>query len=113
MGKRKSQSQEVYDILLETMRVQVAALNAGVAFWRGWVDRTATFTQAATKELAIAAERDSGLGEAVSRMTDSTRKYLRELTELPNAAATQFNADLKSVGKRPGCKPKRAARAKA
>ncbi|MGD2108877.1 MAG: hypothetical protein PVI86_05735 [Phycisphaerae bacterium] len=112
MAKRDSQAEEIYEVMLETARAQVAALNAGVAFWRGWVDSTAAYTKAATKELATAAERDANLGKAVSRLTDSSRKYLRELTDLPNLAVSEFNADI-MVGKRsPGKRPKRAARAK-
>lgn len=45
----KNQSEEIRKIMLETARVQIASLNAGIAFWSGWVERTAKFAQTANK----------------------------------------------------------------
>ena len=110
-----AQSEEVRAIIMEAARVQLAALNAGIAFWSGWVDSAAKFAEEVNRELASVADTstDTDAGELVGRLTDSSREYLRRMTELPNIAVDRFNADL-SIARAPARKGKRtrAARAK-
>jgi hypothetical protein len=41
----------------------------------------------------------------VGRLSDLTREYLRNMTQLPSAAVKEFNSQLETIGK---AKPKRA-----
>ncbi len=111
----KHQTEDVRALMLETARVQLAAMNASIAFWRGWLDGATTFSQSATKELLSLTKKDVDANEIVGRLTDSSRAYLRSMTELPGLAAAQFNsdlADLKAEGENGSGKHARAARAK-
>src|SRR5437870_8066310 len=36
--KSTDQAQQIRDLVMETARVQLAALNAGIVFWSGWVE---------------------------------------------------------------------------
>ena len=105
----KNQSEEIRKIMLETARVQIAGLNAGIAFWSGWVERTAKFAQTANKELLAVGQQKADANQVISRLTESSREYLRQVAELPGLAASHFNAE---IGKSRGTKRGRAARAK-
>jgi len=108
----KNQSEAIREIMLETARVQLAGLSAGIEFWSGWVQRTAKFAQEANKSLLAASEKKESADQMLARLIDSNREYLRQVTELPNQAVARFNAEVsKSVPSR--ARRKRAARAKA
>ena len=101
-------NQDLREVLLESARIQFAALNAGVAFWSAWVESTSKLAQAANEQLLSLSKEGVGANKAVGKMTDLSREYLRSLAELPNQAVKRFNADLaQGNGER-----KRAARAK-
>ncbi len=108
----KNQSEEIRAIMLESARVQVATLNAGIAFWSAWVDAAGKFVQVANRELAAIGQPDMKADDVIGRLTDSSREYLRRVTELPGAAVAQFNADLKTGPAPKGRTRTRAARAK-
>jgi hypothetical protein len=48
----------------------------------------------------------------IGQVTDTTRKYLRQVTELPNLAVAKFNEEMKPPSRPAGAKRKRAARIK-
>jgi hypothetical protein len=98
-------------VMMETARVQLAALNAGIEFWSGWVESASKFAQAANLELAKISNGDAKVDETLSRIADSSRVYLETMTELPNKAVSRFNADLQTfTAKKP--EATRSARAK-
>ena len=106
----KKTSQDVRAVLVETARMQLATLNAGIEFWSGWVQTAGKFAQDLNKQLSTLDKANINADEIVSRITDSSRQYLSTLSELPDKAAARFKEDLKAVrGKRP---VRRAARAK-
>jgi hypothetical protein len=98
---------DVRVVMIETAKVQVAALNAGIEFWSGWVECAGKFAQAASKELIALGEGHGNADEVVSRITDSIRKYLTSITELPDRAVARFKEDLKTVDQPNG--PRRRA----
>ena len=108
----EQRSDEIRAVMLESARVQVATLNAGIAFWSGWVEAAGRYVQATTRELATVGEPDVNVDAVVGRLTDSGREYLRRITELPNLAVTQFNADVRVGTATTNGKRTRAARAK-
>lgn len=108
----KNQSKEIRAIMVESARAQVATLNAGIAFWSAWVDAAGKFVQATSRELATIGQPDVKVDQVIGRLTDSSREYLRRVTELPKAAVAQFDADIKAGGSAKGRKRTRAAKAK-
>ena len=101
---------DVRQVLLESARIQFAALNAGVAFWSKWVESTSKLAQSANEQIMVLSKDDADSNKVVGKITDLSREYLRSLTELPNQAVARFNADLAKVA--PSAERKRAAKAK-
>ena len=103
-------SDQVRDILVEAARTQLAAVTAVTRFWAGWAEVADKYAVGVSDELA---KLDSGedQGDLVGRLTDLTRQYVREITELPSESVKRFNIELESIGK-PKPKRTRAARAK-
>jgi len=109
----EDQSQKIRAIMLESARAQVAALSAGIAFWSGWVEAAGQFVRSASQELTVVGQSQVDTDAMIGRLTDSSREYLRRMTELPAAAVAQFNAELKTGGRAPKRKKgARVARAK-
>lgn len=106
-----NRSDDIRAIMLESARMQVATMSGAIAFWTGWVEAAGKFVQAASRELATVADPDTKVDSVMGRLTDSSKEYLRHLTELPNIAVAQFNAELQATdsSKRP---PNRAVKAK-
>lgn len=84
---------EVRDVLIETAQVQMASLNAGIAFWRGWVEEASRFAEETNRRLARLAD-EGDPGATLGEMTDASRSYLRELSKLPEVAARTFTEEL-------------------
>ena len=101
----------VRDILVEAARTQLAAVTAATTFWAGWADVAHKYAQNVSDELAKLDAEDGDTGELLGRISDLTRDYLRELTELPTASVQHFNTQLETIGKRAGRRT-RAARVK-
>ena len=99
------------DILVEAARTQLAAVTAATTFWAGWADMANTYAKNVSDELAKLEAEDGDAGDLLGRITDLTRDYLRELTDLPTASVQHFNAQLETIGKR-AARRTRAARAK-
>ena len=97
--------------MMETAKMQLAALNAGIEFWSRWVESASKFAQSANVALATLTESDVKVDETLSRIADSGRAYLHAMTEIPNQAVARFNADLETFTKKKP-EPTRSARAK-
>jgi hypothetical protein len=98
------QSDQLRGVLVEAARTQLAAVSAGIKFWAGWVESADKYTSALNDELAkLEASGDST--DMVGRLSDLTREYLRNMTQLPSAAVKEFNSQLETIGK---AKTKRA-----
>jgi hypothetical protein len=103
-------NEDIRQVLLESARIQFAALNAGVVFWSKWVDNTSKMAQAANEQMLLLGKDGADTNKVVGKITDLSREYLRSLTELPNQAVARFNADVARSGR--GAARGRAARAK-
>ena len=106
-----TRSDDIRQIMLESARVQVATLSGAIAFWTGWAEAAGKFVQAASRDLASIADRDTKVDSVVGSITDSTREYMRRVTDLPNIAVAKFNAELQSSDTK-GQGPNRSVRAK-
>ena len=102
----------VRDILVEAARTQLAAVTAATTFWAGWAEMADSYAKSVSDELAKLEREDGDAGDLLGRITDLTREYVRNLTELPTTSVQHFNAQLETIGKRTG-KRTRAARVKA
>ncbi len=107
------QSDQVREVLVEAARTQLAAVTAAVKFWAGWAEAADKYTDAISKELARLDEADGQAGDLVGRLSDLTREYLRNMTELPSVAVKHFNSQLETIGKpKPKAERSRAAKVK-
>jgi hypothetical protein len=107
---QKNTSQEIRAVMVETAKMQLATLNAGIEFWSGWVQTAGKFAQDVNTQLNALGETTTNTDELLSRITDSSRRYLATMSELPDKAVARFKEDLKSGrGKGPA---RRVARAK-
>ncbi len=99
------------DILVEAARTQLAAVTAATTFWAGWAESAHAYAQKVSDELAKLDAEDGDAGDLLGRITDLTREYLRNLTELPTTSVQHFNSQLERIGK-PTSGRTRAARVK-
>lgn len=97
-------------VLVEAAQTQLAAVGAVIKFWAGWAESADKYTRAVNAELAKLEQRGE-TGDTVGRLSDLTREYLRNMTQLPSLAVKEFNSQLETIGK-PKAKRTRAARAK-
>jgi hypothetical protein len=111
MASNTSNSPEIQKLLIETARVQLAAVGAAVKFWASWAQSADNYTQALSGELAKISEKNIKPSEIISRTADLTREYVRNLIELPSVAVHRFNSEIERMGASKGPR-KRAARAK-
>ena len=102
---------EIQKLLIETARVQLAAVGAVVKFWASWAESADKYTQALSGELAKISEKEIKPNEIIPRTADLTREYVRNLIELPSLAVHRFNSEIERMGSSKGPR-KRAARAK-
>jgi hypothetical protein len=107
------QSDQLRGALVEAARTQLAAVSAGIKFWAGWVESADKYTRALNDELAKLEESGDSTDMA-GRLSDLTREYLRNMTQLPSTAVKEFNSQLETIGKaKAKAKPKRTRVAKA
>ena len=90
----------VRDVLVEAARTQLAAVSAVTTFLAGWAERANVYAKAVGDELAALEASDGDPSELVGRISDLTRQYLRDLTELPTLSVQHFNSQLETIGKR-------------
>lgn len=109
-AEASSQGDQLRGVLVEAARTQLAAVTAGVKFWADWVQSADKYTRALNAELAKL-EEPGDSGDVVGRVSDLTREYLRNLTQLPSSAFKEFNTQLETIGK-PKPKRTRSARVK-
>lgn len=102
----------VREILVEAARTQLAAVTAATTFWAGWAEVADSYAKSVSDELAKLEREDGDAGDLLGRITDLTREYVRNLTELPTTSVQHFNAQLETIGKRKATRT-RAARVKA
>jgi len=105
------QIDEIRQVVLEAARTELAAVSAGIKFWAGWVESADRYTQALSAELTKIEDSSVPSGEAVARVADLSRAYLRELTELPRMSIRHFTGELDKIG-RPKRRRARVTRAK-
>ena len=104
------QGDQLRGVLVEAARTQLAAVTAGITFWAEWVKSADTYTRALNAELAKLEEAGDS-GDIVGRLSDLTREYLRNMTQLPSTAVKEFNSELETIRK-PKAKRSRTAKVK-
>jgi hypothetical protein len=102
---------EIQKLIIEAARTQLAAISAATKFWVGWAQSADKYAQSLSDELAKISDGSTDSKEVVGRLTDLTREYLRNLSELPNMTARQFSGEIEKLAK-PAVKRARSAKAK-
>lgn len=110
-SETSKQTDEIQKLMIEAARTQLAAISAATRFWAGWAESAHKYTEAISEELAKISEGGASSQDVVGRLSDLTREYLRNLTELPNEAVRQFSGDMEKLTK-PQAKRARTAKAK-
>jgi hypothetical protein len=113
-GPAKSE-QELRNLMLEVARTQLAATTAALKFWGGWVETADKYAQKVSAELARVGEGTDDSDRFMGRLTDSSREYLREMSNLPKVAADYFASEMEKITKaarQPASGRRRNARAK-
>jgi hypothetical protein len=77
-----------------TARIQIAALGAAGNALAGWARAADRLAQAVGNELLRRVDGECDSRESIVRVASATDAHLRELTELPRAAASHFEARL-------------------
>jgi hypothetical protein len=106
------QSQDaIRTVMLESANVQLAAMKAGIAFWREWVDVATEMSDLLGSELATIARPDAAVDASVGKLTDASLTYIRRVTEISNTAIAQFRKELGTTASQ-RAKPPRSAKTK-
>ena len=92
-NKRK-QSDDVREILVNTVEVQLAAMKAGVVFWGEWAETASNFNEVASKGMIKIGADPGRSDEVLAEITDASREYLRKMSELPLKAAEKYKQEL-------------------
>src|SRR5687768_2565767 len=85
---------DLRDVMVDLARTQLAAMSAMVGFWRGWVESADTFNQALAEQLNKISEGGQDSKAVIGEFSDSTRQFLRNLTDLPNVATQRFSSEI-------------------
>jgi hypothetical protein len=75
-------------------RIQIAAFSAAGNALVGWARAADRLAQIVSDELVRRVDGDGDSRESIVSVASATRVHLRELTELPRAAANHFDARL-------------------
>lgn len=118
--KKTSQSSDIKEILINATEVQLAGTKAGISFWRAWVDQASNFADVASNGLNTLVSNPNATDKVLLQITEASRKYAREMNDLPEIAAKRFiealeefrKAKKTSTKKSPSRGPKRSARVK-
>ena len=95
-------SDDLRDVVVDLARTQLAAMTAMVGFWRGWVESADTFTQALSEQLNKISEGGQDSKAVLGEFGDSTRQFLRSVTDLPLVAAQRFSSEIEKTKKTAG-----------
>ncbi len=102
---------KVLEVLIESARVQVAAMKAGIEFWKKWIEHASEFSNEVNSELLKVAT-DSDQSKTIGNITDSSKKFIRQVSTLHGSYSKNFETELENFrGKED--KQKRSRRAKA
>jgi hypothetical protein len=94
------QTAEIRQVAVAAARTELAAVSAAISFWAGWVESAGRYTTGLGKELAAIEAGSVKSDEMVGRLTELSRQYLRELTELPRSSVKQFTSELEKISSR-------------
>lgn len=84
----------VQRLMTDAAEYQLAALNAGLGFWTGWVKETAAYSKTAERSLARLRTNPDNSNKILIELADAQAEHLRAVTELPRQAANLFVAEL-------------------
>jgi hypothetical protein len=103
---------KVLEVLMESARVQVAAMNAGIEFWKKWIEQASEFSSEVNSELLKVTSK-SERSSVVGNISDSSKKFIRQVSSLPKLYSDNFESELiKSSRISKKQKSKRRAKAK-
>jgi hypothetical protein len=97
--------EELRSLLTDAIKVQLAALKAGISFWSEWIEEASSFVQSATDSLSSINAGSKKTEDALLELLDKGRASARTMTEIPRHTATRFIEELDAAeAKRTGAK---------
>jgi hypothetical protein len=98
---KENPTEDLLSLARDVARMELAALNAGITYWSGWVDSAAKFARATNHELINVTKRSAKVSEVVSGLADSTREFLNSQVALPVEAAAEFKTAFTKATEQP------------
>ncbi|HEY6976807.1 MAG TPA: hypothetical protein VH396_11005 [Chitinophagaceae bacterium] len=106
-------SEKIREVLIESAKIQVAAMNAGIEFWKNWVNQASEYSRDLSDQLFNITKNNIDQDAVIGNLTDSSLKFVREMSTLPGVYSKHFEQELsKMSGTAKGSKPSRRAKAK-
>lgn len=84
---------KILEVLIETAKVQVAAMNAGIEFWKKWIELASEFSRDVNSEL-LKLTKDKERNLLIGNITDSSKKFIRQVSSLPGLYSKTFESEL-------------------
>jgi hypothetical protein len=109
MTTQKNPTQDLLSLARDVARMELAAVNAGISYWSGWADSSATFARATNKELIAVTKGGVKVSEVVSRLADSSREFLNRQVALPVEAIAEFKATFEKASTQPRARTEKAS----
>ena len=85
----QSTNDAVQDLVIRAAATQVASMSALVRFWIEWAEAAETYTKGLGAELTRI-QKNKSATDSVGRVSDMTREYVRQMTDLPATTARAF-----------------------
>ena len=93
-ASRKSPRDALVAVARDGVRIQIAALTAGVKAVAGWAHATDRFARALGDELLRRVDGETDSRELIVGVVSATNAHLGELTALPSTATNHFDTRL-------------------
>jgi hypothetical protein len=106
-------SQQIRDLIIESANVQIATVNAGIEFWKAWINSASELSAKLSSEVSNAADASKDTDKIIGSITDHSRTFVREIGSLPTVFSKSFETELAKKSSAREKKPPLARMAKA
>ena len=90
-------SDKIREVLVESARVQVAMMNAGIEFWKAWVNQASEFSRSINEQLMNTTQNNTNQDAVIGNITDSSLKFIREMSSLPGLYSKHFETQFSTM----------------
>ena len=98
---KKTQADEVMQLIRESTALQVEMLGAAARVWSEIVERVAAYNQELTNELMKFSGGDTDANTSLNRLVSKGKDHVKELAELPQKIGEGFQKRVRRRAGRP------------